>query len=178
MYWPRHAMTRATVAGATPNSAASSLWVLRDARRDFNARICWCHAKMRATCSSVRRRGRPIVLFMTEFLRDAGELPARPMAHVAAEQSRPRKARARARHGRRPGRRERRGRLKAPQAVPCLLHSSARIGDCLGSQPDTANTAVRAAFTNGREQGCRPCENSGCRVTDTRIEAAMRRRSL
>jgi hypothetical protein len=36
-----------------------------------------------------------MVLFMTEFLRDAGELPARPMAHVAAEQSRPRKARAR-----------------------------------------------------------------------------------
>src|SRR5258707_15020175 len=109
LYWPRHATTRATVAGATPNSAASSLWVLRVARKDFNARICWCHAIMRATCSSVRRRGRPIVLFMTEFLRDAGELPARPLAHVAAEQSRPRKARVRARTlrcGRRPGRRE------------------------------------------------------------------------
>jgi hypothetical protein len=34
---------------------------------------------------------------MTEFLRNAGELPARPTPHVAAQRSRPRKARARAR---------------------------------------------------------------------------------
>ena len=38
-----------------------------------------------------------MVLFMTEILLNAGELPARPIAHVAAERSRPRKARARAR---------------------------------------------------------------------------------
>jgi hypothetical protein len=61
-------MTRAIVAGATPNSAESCFWVLTVARRDFNARICWCHAKMHATCSSLSRRGRPIVLFMTECL--------------------------------------------------------------------------------------------------------------
>jgi hypothetical protein len=34
---------------------------------------------------------------MTEFLPDAGELPARPTLHVAAQRSGPRKARARAR---------------------------------------------------------------------------------
>ena len=37
------------------------------------------------------------MLFMTDFLLDAGELPARHVPHVAAQRSRPREARARAR---------------------------------------------------------------------------------
>jgi hypothetical protein len=75
-------------ATVTPSSRASCAIVFR----------LRCHSITRAICSSVRTRGRPTVLFMTESVADAGGSPARGLVDAAPEQSRseagPRDARA------------------------------------------------------------------------------------